>query len=77
MSYCRFGDNSDVSMFPSDDEAGNEVICCFDCSIMRGPHPWFDSPGDAYAHLLAHRKRGDKVPESALQRLAEEILEGK
>ena len=77
MSYCRMSGDSDVYVI---------------ASIMRAPETaghyrtvWICYCGNGYEadtrkqmveHLLNHRAKGDRVPESALTRLQEEIAAG-
>ena len=75
MSYCRWGEDSDVYMYGTRSEGGVNGICCQGCELLpegeTSTH--FDNPGDALIHLYEHRKAGHKVPYSAIKRLQVEI----
>ena len=66
MSYCRRGPDSDVYVFRTD--LARTAYVCFHCCEQPTPRAMFN-------HLLEHRSRGDKVPDSALARLRAEIDE--
>lgn len=69
MSYCRFGDDSDVYMFPS-----NDGIVCWACSmIAKDTAIIFKDKIAAYLHLLSHKDYDDKVPDYAIRDLKVEI----
>ena len=75
MSYCRFAwDGSDVYVFGS----GDGVIECCGCSL-KGDLGRFASKTakEMIEHLLEHRKKGDCVPQYAIDRLKEEATEKK
>ena len=76
MSYCRFGKDSDVYMYPS-----MNIICCA-CRITPEKFPdgseWYGNPEfataeDALFHLRKHRAAGYKVPFYAVRRLRKEL----
>jgi len=70
MSYVRFSKESDVYMYWHVD---GYVDCC-GCSISES---WaLHSFKDALKHLHEHRKRGDKVPDYAIERIQREIKSG-
>jgi hypothetical protein len=65
MSYCRFGADSDVYVYPS----FSGIVCCA-CRMGQ------DEPMDAaamLAHLRLHERGGDVVPGYAIERLMDEI----
>jgi hypothetical protein len=73
MSYCRFGwDGSDVYVFGNSDD---ELECC--ACTLRGKLGRFTckKEEDMIKHLLKHRKKGDCVPQEAIDRLNEEAKE--
>ena len=70
MSYCRFGKDSDVYMYPHVD---GFIECCA-CNI--GEPQAFDTPRQALMHLFEHLGRGDKVPEYAYAQLIKEMCDG-
>jgi hypothetical protein len=77
MSYCRKGDDSDVYVlrfgYPKD------LYVCINC--CRKTKIFLAGPKDARAygpeemlkHLEYHIENGDKVPNTAIQRLKNEI----
>ena len=74
MSYCRFGRDSDVYMYPS---ALGGITCC-SCKLSPVADDWrrdsqLFSYEDALAHLQEHLKAGHLVPQCAIDRLKEEI----
>jgi hypothetical protein len=71
MAYCRFGRDSDVYVF--DVEGG--VECCR-CRLQEGR--WFRAKThpEMIEHLQAHRAAGHRVPDEALQELAEDGASG-
>lgn len=67
MSYCRFSEESDVYVYPEVDGG----VLCVGCDLRLA---WRE---DMIEHLLTqHRARGERVPESALDRLRREIEDG-
>lgn len=68
MSYCRRLGDSDVYMYPTED-----AICCCDCFISEEREPSFATRKEAIKHLLQHRKKNQKVPQYAIDRLKREI----
>lgn len=64
MSYCRFGADSDIYLIA---HVNGGWVCYCDKMVS------LDSPEDVEAHLLNHRRRGDKVPEYALARIRSEM----
>jgi hypothetical protein len=85
MSYARFGADSDVYVF----ESVEGVFECCGCRLhARGlaPHLIASHPQmlwegwrcasrtEMISHLLSHREDGDEVPQSAIDRLSQEIL---
>lgn len=71
MSYCRFGEDSDVYVIESGDEDGDSCWVCF-CGEKS-----FQCGGkmEMLGHLSGHMLKGDKVPISALERLWKEVLD--
>ena len=77
MSYCRFGRDSDVYMYPS---ALGGITCCA-CKLNPiADGLWWGSQSfshrDALLHLQAHLEAGHLVPQCAIDRLEEEIEGG-
>ena len=76
MSYCRNnGKDSDVYIVATcspDDSCIPGWWCC-GCKNIED---FFLTREKMIEHLLQHRKDGDKVPESALERLRREIAAG-
>jgi hypothetical protein len=68
MSYCRIGGDSDVYVIDHVD-GGTACYCGRDEADRLMTKP------EMLGHLLAHRDRGDKVPQRALDRLTAEISE--
>lgn len=71
MSYCRFGDDSDVYVYYA-----CKGLCCCMCflnSDREDEH--FHKRSEMINHLKQHKKRGHKVPPRAMKRLKEEIAE--
>jgi len=72
MSYCRFGEDSDIYLYP---HVYGDYICC--ACRLRGT---FGSTvlitlAEVLEHLQAHRDVGHKVPEYAFERIRTEIEE--
>lgn len=79
MSYCRNnGTDSDVYVILTRNPyAGANVLQCF-CESRNpetGLYPLFTTRTGMILHLLEHRKKGDKVPARAFERLGREIGE--
>ena len=74
MSYCRFGEDSDVYVYPSirDDV---DVIVCYRCCLSLDSDSVFHGPEAALGHLRMHQMMGDEVPDHAIERLQKEIEE--
>lgn len=68
MSYCRFGDESDVYMYPANT---NEIWCC---ACQLEPERLLTQE-EALEHLEEHRGVGHQVPQHAIERLKREIAE--
>ena len=86
MSYCRFGDDSDVYLY---DSFNGNIVCCV-CRLTpleRGEFTSLDgttntvycredtylsSPTKAIRHLRKHRRAGHMVPRYAFRRLRRE-----
>ncbi len=68
MAYCRMGEDSDVYMYNS----GVGWICC--CGV---DDVVLETREEALQHLLQHRDKGDRVPQSAVDRLIKEIASGR
>lgn len=65
MSYCKFGEDSDVYVYD-----GGTLICC-GCKIREKFHTDFRS--EMILHLQLHMEKGHKVPDQALDTLRKEI----
>lgn len=63
MSYCRWGADSTVYVFPSD-----RGICCCDCVLVAGS-VYLPTPVEMLAHLDQHIAAGHQVPRAAIERL--------
>jgi hypothetical protein len=85
MAYARWGDDSDVYVFP---DMLTNGYCCMGCTLT-GSLPSsdelqgfgatefrLDTPEEMLQHLLEHREAGDKVPDYAINRLKKEIADG-
>ena len=68
MSYCRFGDDSDVYLFHSED-----IIKCMCCSLEGYDGTEFIFRRDVIRHLRKHQSWDHKVPEYVFQRLEREL----
>lgn len=71
MTYCNFSEDSDVSVFR--DAKVPQAIWCDWCSLVGPIGSIALSEQEMIDHLLEHRKAGHKVPESAIQKLKEEV----
>lgn len=69
MSYCRFGEDSDVYVFQ--DYTSENYECCA-CKMDNSKGHWFKTPEGMVRHLMKHIRRGDKVPIRAFARLITE-----
>ncbi len=69
MSYCRWGQDSDVYIF-----LGEDGLHCCGCRLngRRGEEFITDMYSEMLSHLDHHKAAGQKVDASALQELAEE-----
>lgn len=72
MSYCRFGEGSDVYMFSD----GTEWECC-GCKLNDGGSIGLATLTAAIEHLEKHIAAGHKVPENAIARLKAEKNTGR
>ena len=70
MAYCRFGEDSDVYIYPTEDC----IVCC-GCALEGGDRTEFIFRRDAVRHLRMHQSWGHKVPGYAIRFLEEEIRE--
>lgn len=75
MSYCRSAPgHSDVYMYPN-----SSGIICSACKLTNNPKippdPIFKRKEKALKHLHEHREAGHLVPDHAIERLEEEIIE--
>jgi hypothetical protein len=69
MSYCRWGEGSDVYVYLD----VNGHLCCCGCQLNEG---WYyDSTRQMLAHLEEHKKAGHLVPEYAAEGLREDELD--
>ena len=80
MSYARWGwEGSDVYVFGTDvvetDNGGRVggMLVCMHGGDDEGVSFTCKTSAEMIAHLLEHRERGDTVPESAIERLREEM----
>ena len=73
MSYCRFGPDSDVYMYPRTDGS----IVCSMCAlpVFKNSTMVFEFPYQALQHLQTHLKHNHRVPRYAFNRLIFEIEE--
>lgn len=76
MSYCRFGDDSDVYLYH---HINGSYECC-SCRLMgfekgSGMHKSkkMSNLNEALVHLMKHKKKGHKVPDYAFGRVLEEL----
>jgi len=75
VSYCRFGDDSDVYLM----RTGSGWWCC-GCALADTPKQLevsLKTRQQVLDHLDKHILRGSKVPQHAVDRLHREIEEGK
>jgi len=70
MSYCRFGEDSDIYFLAT----GEGFQCCW-CGFDKYGKDIFKTRLDALNHLVEHIKAGHKVPDYAFERLQQEIME--
>lgn len=70
MSYCRFGGDSDVYVYRTD----NGLDCCA-CLLEDGDTSFHETAAGMLSHLVEHIASGHKVPAYALQRLLEDKRE--
>jgi len=84
VSYCRWGeDGSSVYVFGvgTGETDADDYLVCMGCVAQVEEGDEFrgsftcKTPAEMLSHLLAHRERGDVVPESAIERLREEMNE--
>jgi hypothetical protein len=71
MSYCRFGPDSDVYVYPV---GGGKVECCW-CALSETRETVSLTRGEMLAHLWDHEQAGHKVPDYATLRLRGEIAD--
>jgi hypothetical protein len=71
MSFARFGPNSDVYVY----EDTNGGFTCERCP-GRGQQHHCETAAEMLAHLLAHRAKGDRVPDDAIAEIQELISSG-
>lgn len=71
MSYCRFGDGSDIYLYLH----FFGYYCCCACSLDDKSNVKMASPIEAIQHLEEHERAGDHVPKHAYERLQQEIIE--
>lgn len=83
MSYCRFGDDSDVYLY----EHIDDFYECCSCRLMKkeihstGLIPDFKmhkskkmlNLNEVLFHLMKHKKKEHKVPDYALERVLDEL----
>lgn len=69
MSYCRFGNDSSVYIYP---HAHGYIVCGY-CRLEKNfGDVLFHNYSDAIDHLQEHKKMGGKVPKYALDELKKE-----
>lgn len=69
MSYCRFGDDSDVYLF-----CGSKYEMHVSRTSNSAPESYiFDTPDEVLNKLLDLRDEGVKIPDYALKRLQYEV----
>jgi len=67
MSYCRFGDDSDVYVYATFEDT-------YECCACRLSINWgHKTAADMIAHLEKHRATGHLVPQYAIDRLRGDI----
>ncbi len=73
MSYCRFGEYSDVYLYPS---VYGGIVCC-SCRLSERPYDdiTFETQEQALIHLEHHDKSGHEFPLYAILSLEAEIKE--
>lgn len=76
MSYCRWGEDSDVYLYVTTDDEGGIRWVCAGCKLDEKDDGWPYSPQSVLLHLEAHRQAKHKVPERAFDRLRMEIEQG-
>jgi hypothetical protein len=80
MSYCRFGPDSDIYLYPSANSDGEKV---FALNVGRvglprdGDHQLLWSEAECIAVLYGLAKEGYKVPDYAFRRLGRELMEAR
>lgn len=73
MSYCRFGEDSDVYVF----ENNNGYYECCACMFEEGYNSYRTvKTKDMINHMKKHEKMGHKVPKRVIQHLEEELKNG-
>ena len=73
MSYCRFGDTSDVYVYFS---VEGVYVCCA-CHLAEEPFSNFGcaTPDEMIVHLDEHERVGHQVPQHAIDRLMRDVDE--
>jgi hypothetical protein len=69
MSYCRKNAESDVYLYPS----SYSIVCCGCLFLSAKQDDIFGTEREAIDHLRMHIQAGHKVPQSAIDRLKEEM----
>lgn len=73
MSYCRFGDDSDVYVFGTYGHNKEEVFECCGCLMMGDMKPFHcKTKNEMVKHLFEHMRNGHKVPTYAIDHLKKE-----
>ncbi len=67
MAVCRFDANSDVYVYYD----VNGGICCCGCQLNDREIVLLKDEQEMIAHLERHRQAGHRVPDEALQELAD------
>jgi hypothetical protein len=73
MSYARWGEDGSSVYVIGTNDGERDLLVCVQCS--EGSSFSCESALQMLSHLIAHRERGDVVPERAFERLREEIGE--
>lgn len=71
MSYCRFGDDSDVYIYATD-----KYLVCESCKLKNGKAFATLRYSRMLAHVESHVNNGDKVPKNVLEELTLSFILG-
>lgn len=72
MSYCRFGNDSDVYLYMHVD---GQHVCCSCRMLDERPDVYMYNAQSALMHLKGHKTAGHRVPKYALTALEAELKE--